>query len=321
MKEIYLVTGGAGFIGSNIVEVLLNRNHRVRILDNFSTGKRSNLDEAIRGRDSLVEIIEGDIRELKTCQEAVSGVSFVLHQAALPSVPRSVKDPLTTNDVNIRGTLNMLIASRDEGVGRFVFASSSSVYGDTPVLPKVETMSPNPLSPYALSKLAGELYARIFYNLYRLPTVCLRYFNIHGPRQDPESQYAAVIPKFISAVISGESPTIFGDGEQTRDFTYVEDCVEANLRACRAQDAPGRVFNIACGRRITINELFKRIRDIVGSDVEAIHGDKRPGDIRDSLATIRQAQNILGYSPAYDIEAGLRKSIEWFRDRRNIEVP
>jgi len=336
--SIYLVTGGAGFIGSNIVETLLARGDRVRILDNFSTGRWENIDRIVkrysliegkdytvirggeeridlRGLDLPLVIIEGDLREFTTCRLAVSGVSYVLHQGALPSVPRSISDPLTTNDVNIRGTLNMLLAARDEGIRRFVFASSSSVYGDTPILPKVETMPPNPLSPYALSKLTGEYYSTLFYRLYGLSTVSLRYFNVFGPGQDPTSQYAAVIPKFISAVLSGGAPIIYGDGEQSRDFTYVGDCVRANLLASEAEDVSGRVFNIACGRRITINELFDKIKKIAGSStVRPKYEAARPGDIRHSLADIGLAAELLGYTPENSIDEGLEKTVEWFKN-------
>lgn len=332
--ERYLVTGGAGFIGSNIVDTLLSRNCPVRILDNFSTGKRENLDRVIkrhsltpdhdytfvRGTDTQqladgdvrLTIIEGDLRDADTCRKAASGISYVLHQGALPSVPRSIADPYTTNEVNIKGTLNMLIAARDEGVKRFVFASSSSVYGDTPTLPKVETMTPNPLSPYALSKLTGELYSILFYRLYGFSTVSLRYFNVFGPGQDPTSQYAAVIPRFITSLLTDRAPIIYGDGEQSRDFTYVEDCVEANLLSCKAEGVFGGIFNIACGRRATINELFKKIRAIVDASCEPEYIEARPGDVRHSLADIRMAQEALKYSPKYTLDEGLKKTVEWF---------
>ncbi|MBI4715913.1 MAG: SDR family oxidoreductase, partial [Nitrospirae bacterium] len=263
---MYLVTGGAGFIGSHIVEALRERGDRVRVLDNFSTGKRGNLPVTT----PLLEILEGDFRDPETCRRAMAGVTYVLHQGALPSVPRSIADPLTSHEVNVTGTLNLLIAARDAGVRRFVFASSSSVYGDTPTLPKHEEMIPNPMSPYALNKLAGEYYCRIFHRLYGLSTVALRYFNVFGPRQDPTSQYSAVIPKFISALMAGKAPVIYGDGEQSRDFTYVEDCVRANLLACEADDAAsGEAINAACNRRTTLNELFRVIQAAVGTEAAA----------------------------------------------------
>ncbi len=335
----YLVTGGAGFIGSNIVDALLSRKKQVVVLDNFSTGRWENIERivnihglkknkdfiTIKDRDELsaddyqLLIIEGDMRDLKVCKMAVQGVSYVLHQGALPSVPRSVSDPATTNDVNIKGTLNVLLAARDEGVKRFVFASSSSVYGDTPVLPKVETMPQNPLSPYALSKLTGEFYAILFYRLYGLSTVSLRYFNIFGPAQDPSSQYAAVIPKFITSILAGVSPHIYGDGEQSRDFTYVGDCVKANLLACMAEDVSGEVFNVAGGKKTTVNELFKKIRDILNSSIGPEYKPPRPGDVRHSLADISKAEKMLGYNPDVSLEEGLRRTIEWFRS--SLPVP
>lgn len=334
--ERYLVTGGAGFIGSNIVDALIGRNCTVRVLDNFSTGKKENIERVIKRhslkhgkdyafiksedpqpgleKDLRLAVIEGDIRDAGACRKAVAGVSYVLHQGALPSVPRSIADPLTTNEVNINGTLNMLIASRDAGVRRFVFASSSSVYGDTPTLPKVETMPPLPLSPYAVSKLTGEIYTTLFYRLYGLSTISLRYFNVFGPGQDPASQYAAVIPKFITMILDRKSPAIYGDGEQSRDFTYVEDCVEANLLSCAAADVSGAVLNIACGRRTTLNELFKKICALTGADVRAIYSDPRHGDVKHSLADIRRSMDLLGYSPKYTIDEGLKKTIDWFKN-------
>lgn len=335
--ERYLITGGAGFIGSNIVDALIGHDCQAVVLDNFSTGKRENIERIIKNHNLRPEhdykfvkisnaqdlgergirltVIEGDLREIETCRLAVSGVSYVLHQGALPSVPRSIADPVTTNEVNIKGTLNMLIASRDGGVKRFVFASSSSVYGDTEVLPKVETMSPAPLSPYALSKLTGEIYARLFHRLYGFSTVSLRYFNIFGPGQDPESQYAAVIPKFITALLAGKPPVIYGDGEQSRDFTYVGDCVDANILSCKAEGVSGSAFNIACGRRITINELFYKIQNIVGASVKPEYAEVRAGDVRHSLADIKLAEEALSYSPQYNIDEGLRKTVEWFKGK------
>jgi nucleoside-diphosphate-sugar epimerase len=291
--SLYLVTGGAGFIGSNIIEELVKRGEKVRILDNFSTGKRENLTPFL----DQIEMMEGDIRSYHIVRKAVEGVDFVLHQAALPSVPRSIADPVTTNEVNVGGTLNVLDAARDVGVKRLVFASSSSIYGDNETLPKVEDMPPRPLSPYAVAKLAGEKYCQVFFSIYGLKTVALRYFNVFGPRQDPTSQYSAVIPKFISMIKKGQSPLIFGDGEQSRDFTYVENVVHANLLACAEnEDAAGEVFNIACGKRITVNRLVESINESLGKDVKPQYAEPRAGDVKHSLANIAKAQRFLGYS-------------------------
>lgn len=305
---LYLVTGGAGFIGSHIVEALLERKDRVRVLDNFSTGKRENLVPFL-GR---IELIEGDIRSYHTVREAVDGVDYILHQAALPSVPRSVKDPITSNEVNVTGTLNMLDAARDARVQRLIYASSSSIYGDLETLPKTEDMLPKPLSPYAVAKLAGEKYCQVFTRLYGLETVSLRYFNVFGPRQDPHSQYSAVIPKFVNMISSGQPPRIFGDGEQSRDFTYVANVVHANLLACEKglEELPGEVFNIACGKRITINMLIQQINQILGTDISADYTDPRAGDVKHSLANIGKARQFLGYEPAVEFRGGLQKVIE-----------
>ncbi len=319
----YLVTGGGGFIGSHLVEELLRRGERVRVLDNFSTGTRANLTrvlEALSGEASGEEaaprltVIEGDVRSYHLVREAVDGVDFVLHQAALPSVPRSVKDPITTNEVNVVGTLNVLNAAKDVGVKRIVYASSSSIYGDLETLPKTEDMLPKPLSPYAVSKLAGEKYCQVFTRLYGLETVCLRYFNVFGPRQDPESQYSAVIPKFIRMMARGERPTVYGDGSQSRDFTYVSNVVQANLLACQAdaEQASGEVFNIAYGRRVTINELVRVINELLGTEVVPVYSEPRLGDVRHSLANIGKARQYLGYNPETDFAAGLRQCIEFF---------
>ena len=308
---LYLITGGAGFIGSNIAETLLQQGKSVRILDNFLTGRRVNL-ETLKGD---YELIEGDIRDLEICQKAMQGVRYVLHQAALPSVPRSVKNPIESNDINISGTLNLLVAARDEGVKRFVFASSSSVYGDTPTLPKEESMPPNPLSPYAINKLVGEYYCKVFYSLYQLETVALRYFNVFGPRQDPKSQYAAVIPIFLRCLLEGKAPTIYGDGEQSRDFSFVENVVEANLLATQAPKAPGNVFNIACGNRMTLNDLANLIKHELNSDIEFQYADSRPGDIKHSHAEIARAREILGYRVKVPVEEGLRRTIAWYQDQ------
>ena len=311
----FLVTGGAGFIGSNLVEKILDLGYKVRVLDNFSTGKKRNIEEFLDIPN--LELIEGDIRDLATCQQACDGVDYVLHQAALCSVPRSVKDPRTTNDVNITGTLNMLIAARDYKVKRFIYASSSSVYGDEPNLPKIEDRVEKPLSPYAITKKVNELYARNFYELYKLPVIGLRYFNVFGKKQDCNSVYAAVIPIFIKKLLKKEAPTINGDGKQSRDFTYIENAVEANLKACLAdKEALGEVFNIAYGGRVYLNDLYGKICKLLEVDIQPIYGPERPGDIKHSNADISKAENILGYHPEYDVDRGLEKAIEWYK--RNL---
>jgi nucleoside-diphosphate-sugar epimerase len=309
-----LVTGGAGFIGSNLAVTLLKRGHFVRVLDDFSTGKRENLifDEDYPS----LEIMEGDIRNLGTCQKAMNGIEYVFHQAALPSVQRSVEDPLTSDAVNAGGTLNILLGARDAGVKRLVYASSSSVYGDTPSLPKREEMPPNPLSPYALQKYIGERYGRLFFQLYGLETVSLRYFNIFGPKQDPTSIYSAVIPKFIDALIEGRPPIIFGDGEQSRDFTYIENVVQANLLAMSTEHLNGEVINIACGKRTSLNELLNILQEILGSKVSPIYQEPRIGDVRHSLADIRKGKQFLNYEPRVGIEIGLKKTVENFQKQR-----
>ncbi|HEX5735807.1 MAG TPA: SDR family oxidoreductase [Blastocatellia bacterium] len=308
-KRLYLVTGGAGFIGSHIAERLLRDGHNVRVLDNFVAGKEENLKQ-IGGE---VDLVRGDIRDRQVLADAMKGVYVVFHEAALGSVPRSVADPVTTHDVNITGTLNVLLAARDAGVRRVVYASSSSVYGETKELPKVEEIKPQPLSPYALSKLAGEHYIRIFNHVYGFEAVSLRYFNIFGPRQDPESQYAAVIPRFVTALQTGNQPIIYGDGGQSRDFTYVENVVEANLLASEAQNVAGGVFNIACGGRFTLLELLSKLKQIIGSDIDPIHEPARAGDVRDSQAGIEAAAEALGYRVKVDFDEGLRRTVEWFQ--------
>jgi nucleoside-diphosphate-sugar epimerase len=299
----YLVTGGAGFIGSHIVEELLNRGEFVRILDNFSTGRRQNISPFIDNPN--FELIEGDLRSYHIVREAVKGIDYVLHEGALPSVPRSVKDPITTNDINVNGTLNILDASINAGVKRVIFASSSSIYGNGEELPKREDMKPAPESPYAISKYAGERYCQIFTKLYGLETVCLRYFNVFGPRQDPNSQYSAVIPKFIQLIKEGQSPIIYGDGEASRDFTYVANVVNANLLSCTAKDAVGEVFNIACGVGVTINQLVKKITDLCGNNIKPIYKDPRLGDVKHSYASIEKAKARLGYSAMISFDEGL----------------
>lgn len=311
-----LVTGGAGFIGSNLVRSLLARGDSVRVLDNFSTGKRENL----AGLEGQLEVIEGDIRDEATCQDACRGMEAVFHQAAIGSVPRSIEDPLTTHRVNVDGTLNLLMASREAGVKRFIYASSSSVYGDASEKVKEESLCPRPLSPYAVSKLAGELYTTVFSKLYGLEGIALRYFNVFGPRQDPLSMYAAVVPRFIAQLLNGGRPTIHGDGEQTRDFTYVENVVRANLLAleCPAS-ACGKAYNIACGTAISVNELFRMIRREIGqrvSRIRPLRAPERAGDVKHSLASIQLAQSELGYVPTVGVEEGIRLTVEWFRSQR-----
>jgi len=311
-----LVTGGGGFVGSNLTEALLRERHDVRVLDDFSTGRRSNLeraaDWAAAGRAAF-ELLEGDIRDLETCRRATRAMDFVLHQAAIPSVQRSVKDPLATHEVNVRGTLNLLEAAREIGVRRFVFASSSSVYGESELLPKVETMAPAPISPYGLQKLAAETYCVLYHRLFGVPTVALRYFNVFGPRQDPTSEYSAVIPRFVGAALRGTQPTIYGDGEQSRDFTFVGDVVRANRNACDAgPEALGRAYNVACGGRISLNALLAEIGRLTGKQLAAEHVAPRPGDIRHSLAAIDAARERLGFRPEVGLSEGLRRTIEAF---------
>jgi nucleoside-diphosphate-sugar epimerase len=309
MSAEYLVTGGSGFIGSNLVRALVGQGRRVRVLDNLSTGRRENLEEV----EPKIEFILGDLRDTNAVKQAVRGVRQVMHVAALPSVARSVQDPFATNEVNITGTLNLLLAARDAKVERLVFSSSSSVYGDTPTLPKREDMTPQPLSPYALSKLAGEYYARLFTELYGLATYSLRYFNVFGPRQDPASEYAAVIPRFIGALQRDRAPVIYGDGAQTRDFTFVEDVVSANLCCCAAPlEAAGMVFNVAWGNRFSIRDLAVMLARIMGKKIQPIHEAARAGDVRDSQADPTRALIHLNWKPKVPFEEGLRRTVEWF---------
>ncbi len=305
-----LVTGGAGFIGSHLADRLVELGHDVRILDNFSTGRRSNL-QALAGQ---VEIVEGDIQSAERAYAAVRGCEVVFHQAALPSVPRSIQDPLTSNASNVTGLLNVMLAARDAGVRRVIYASSSSVYGANPTLPKSEEMTPMPISPYAVAKLAGEGYCRAFGEVYGLQAVAIRYFNVFGPRQDPRSQYAAVIPNFITALMRGERPTIYGDGEQSRDFTYVQNVVEANVLAAGAPEATGGVYNVACGVRVTLNGLFAELCDLLASQIEPIYSDPRAGDVPHSLADISAAGRDLGYEPTVLLREGLDRTIQYLRE-------
>ena len=301
-----LVTGGAGFIGSNIVGELLRRGYSVKVLDNFSSGKRENL----KGFEKDIELIEGDIRSYHIVQDAVSGVEIVLHQAALPSVPRSIKDPITSNDVNVNGTLNILEASVAAKVRRVVYASSSSVYGDNPQLPKKETMIPNPLSPYAVSKLAGEKYCSVFSRIYGLETIALRYFNVFGPNQDPSSQYSAVIPKFIEAINNNRQPVIYGDGEQTRDFTFVTNIIEANILSAFSVCDSGIAMNCASNGQISLNDLVRHINKNLRKDIEPLYEDPRAGDIKHSFADIDLAKNKINYQPFVNFENGLKITID-----------
>jgi UDP-N-acetylglucosamine/UDP-N-acetylgalactosamine 4-epimerase len=313
-----LVTGGAGFIGSALIETLLASDNEVVCLDNFATGKRQNLAEFTSNK--YFHFIEGDIRVIDDCRKAADGVQYVLHQAALGSVPRSVKDPVTSNDVNVSGFLNMITAARDAGVKRFVYASSSSVYGDHPALPKFEENTGNPLSPYAVTKKVNELYAKVFGELYGMQTLGLRYFNVFGRRQDPDGQYAAVIPRFVKALMRHEAPMIFGDGSQTRDFTYIENVIQANLKAAVANnpEAYNTAYNVACGDRVTLNELYTFLRDglakfdpKIGS-INPVYTEPRQGDIPHSLASIEKTSRLLGYNPQFDLKQGLAHSVKWY---------
>ena len=315
-EATFLVTGGAGFIGSNIVEYLVQHGAgKIRILDNLSEGKRENI-EPFEALDN-VKFIEGDISDKQTCKEACEGVDYVSHQAALGSVPRSIATPTITNNANVTGFLNMITAAKDAGVKRFVYASSSSVYGDHPALPKLEANIGNPLSPYAVSKYVNELYSQVFGLNYGFETVGLRYFNVFGPRQKPDGPYAAVIPLFMDALLKGEAPKINGDGEQSRDFTFVVNAVEANIRGMfsKVEGAAGKVYNIAFGERRTVNQLFEILKELSASDIDAIHREPRAGDIRHSLADISQASQFLGYQPEYDIDRGLAVTFEWFKNK------
>jgi len=306
----YVVTGGAGFIGSHIVEELVHRNEKVTVIDNFSTGKRQN----VKPFEGKAEIVEADLAEAKNLVQILKGADYVIHQAAIPSVPKSIIDPVKSHHANVNGTLQLLVACREAGVKRVVYASSSSLYGDSPTLPKHEGMMPNPLSPYGAQKLFGEMYCQVFTKAYGLETVSLRYFNVFGPRQDATSQYSGVLALFIPAVLQRRRPTIYGDGEQSRDFTYVKNVVEANLLACKAPGVGGQVFNVACGDRITVNSMLKQINKITGNDISPIYADNRAGDIKHSQADINRAKERMGYQPRVSFEEGLRHTIEWYRE-------
>jgi nucleoside-diphosphate-sugar epimerase len=305
----YLVTGGAGFIGSHLAEELLRRGHQVRVADSLITGKRANLAGI-----KAAEFLEGDLSELPFAAQAVAGMDYVLHQAAIPSVPRSVEDPVTSNRANITATMNTLWAAKSAGVRRLVYAASSSAYGNTPTLPKREDMPTSPLSPYALQKLVGEQYCRLFTSLYGFETVSIRYFNVFGPRQDPGSPYSGVISQFATALLAGRQPTIFGDGGQTRDFTYVANVVDGVLRACEAPNASGEVINVATAGRISLNDLVRVMNGIIGSSVQPVYKEPRAGDVRDSQADIAKAKALLGYTPTVSLEDGLKLTLDWFKN-------
>lgn len=310
---LYLITGIGGFIGSSLARALLAKKETVRGVDNFSTGRRENLTEIL----PRIDLREADLLDLDAMHKACAGVDYVLHQAAIPSVPKSVLDPLGSNRANVDGTVNVLVAARDAKVKRVVYAASSSAYGDTPTLPKHEAMTPNPISPYAVAKLASEHYMISFFRCYGLETVALRYFNIFGPRQDPSSPYSGVLAKFITQMLRGEQPTIHGDGEQSRDFTYIDNAVEANLLACHApaSEAAGKVFNVATGTRVTLNETFQLLRGMTSYAGQPSYGPERGGDIKHSLADISRAEKPLGYKPKVNFEEGLRRTVEWYRSR------
>ena len=308
--EKFLVTGGAGFIGSNICKKLVSEGCFVRVVDNLLTGKKSNLADII----NKIEFIEADMGDEHIAVSAMKDIDVVLHQGALPSVPLSIDDPAATHKHCVDATFTLLLAARRTGVRRFVYAASSSAYGDSPTSPKVETMKPNPLSPYAVSKLVGEYYCSVFSQVFDLETISLRYFNVFGPNQDPKSQYAAAIPAFVTSIMKDQPPTIYGDGEQSRDFTYIDNIVEANLLAAGAKQTEGQVINVACGQAVTVNKIIDMINDCLGKKIKPIYTDPRPGDVKHSLADITEAQNILGYKPSVSFESGLQKTIEWYRN-------
>jgi nucleoside-diphosphate-sugar epimerase len=305
----YLVTGGAGFIGSHIAETLVGKGQDVVVLDNISTGRLENMQSF----EKDITFVEGDIRDTEAVERAMKGVDYVIHQAALASVPRSIDDPTASQQVNTQGTLNLLLAAKAGGAKRFVYASSSSVYGDSETLPKLESMTPSPKSPYAAAKLSGEQYCLIFSDIYGLPTVSLRYFNVFGPRQDPTSQYSAVIPIFTTALINNQSPTVYGDGEQSRDFTYIDNVVAANLLACESNDPGGKVYNIACGDRFTLNKLYSDLKSILGATVDPIYAPERAGDVKHSQADIEMIQRELDFKVLVGFDEGLNRTVDWYK--------
>ncbi|MHC4558231.1 MAG: SDR family oxidoreductase [Planctomycetota bacterium] len=309
----FLITGGAGFIGSNICKKIVSQDCFVRIVDNLLTGKKSNLADII----DKIEFIQADMGDSEVAQSAMNGIDTVLHQGALPSVPRSVDDPAATHRHCVDATFTLLLAARDAGVKRFVYASSSSAYGDTPTLPKIETMPPSPLSPYAVGKLVGEYYATVFYEVFGLETISLRYFNVFGPHQDPASQYAAAIPAFVTAILKDEPPTVYGDGEQSRDFTYVDNVVEANLLAARTKQTKGEVINIACGLAVTVNEIIDMINDLLGKKIKPKYTAPRPGDVKHSLADITAAKDLINFKPIVPFREGLQKAIGWYCENQH----
>ena len=311
-----VITGGAGFIGSNLVRCFVDLGYEVRVIDDFSTGKKENLASV----ENLVEVFEGSVNDDRVTSAALTGAHFVLHQAALPSVPRSLKDPLATHRANADGTLSLLTMAKAKGLKRFVYAASSSAYGDTAVLPKSESMCANPKSPYAVSKYVGELYCRVFAAAFQLETICLRYFNVFGPRQEPNSEYAAVIPKFIRCLMDGEAPVIFGDGEQTRDFCYIENVLRANLLAVKAPVTHGEVVNVACGESVSLNQLVAELNGILGTKIKPRYVPERQGDVKHSLADLCEAKRVLGYEPVVRIRAGLIATVEWFNRQSRFEA-
>jgi len=308
--EKFLVTGGAGFIGSNICKKLVSQGCFVRVVDNLLTGKKSNLADVI----DKIEFIQADMGDSDLARSAMKDIDVVLHEGALPSVPVSVENPAATHQHCVNATFTLLLAARDAGVKRFVYAASSSAYGDTPTSPKIETMPTSPLSPYAVAKLTGEYYCSVFYKIYGLETISLRYFNVFGPYQDPKSQYAAAIPAFVTAILRDRPPTIYGDGEQSRDFTYIDNVVDANLLAARARCTNGEVINIACGRAVTVNEIVDMINNLLGKNIKPVYTNPRPGDVKHSLADITAARNLIGFEPSIQFEDGLQKAIDWYRD-------
>ena len=311
--SICLVTGGAGFIGSHIVEELVSRGKKVRVIDNLSTGNINNLTHLIND----IEFIEGDIRDANLLNKAMRGIDLCFHEAALPSVARSVEDPITVNQINIDGTLNLLFAAKKNKIRKFIYAGSSSAYGDSPSLPKKEDMKPNPLSPYAVSKLTGEYYCHVFYSVYGLDTLCLRYFNVFGPKQDPSSQYSAVIPKFITCFLNDTAPQIYGDGTQSRDFTYIDNVVYANMLAAEAKNVSGEVLNCACGKQTSLNDLVKLLQHLLSSKVNPDYAKSKAGDVKHSLADISKATNMLGYSLKTSFEQGIKKTIAWYKENKS----